>query len=196
MKDLLDALRRTPPRVSQGDYANAVKKSLSRQIPHVDEVLSALLSLSIGRDYVAASSDEFAASVAQADELRLTARQRKILQARLVELLRCESLAVTAKIGALAIESPNLVIDTRIVTELRPVFGEEVGKGPKGSLILHALRIHHLDSRQQHATSGFSFDSGDLAKLRTVLNRAEQKENTLRELLARSGVEYFGLEGE
>ena len=196
VKDLVEALTKTPPRASHDAYTSAVKQSLRRPFPEVDRVLDALISLSIGRDYVAASSAAFAESVAHADGLRLTSRQRQVLKTRLVQFLRCESLAITAKIGTLAIELSNVVIDTRIVTDLRPIFGEEVGKGPRGSLITHTLRIHHLDARQQHVTVGFAFDSDDLAKLRRVLDRAEDKEKRLKELLSRSHVELFELEDE
>jgi len=196
VKDLIDALNKTQPRASHDAFTNAVKQSLAHPIPNVDQVVDALLSLSIGRDYVAASSAEFAESVARANELKLTAQQRRALKARLVQFLRCESLTITAKIGTLAIERANLVIDTRIVSDLRPIFGEEVGKGPRGSLITHVLRIHHLDARQQHVTTGFALDSADLAKLRRVLTRAEEKENRLKELLSRSRVQYFELEEE
>lgn len=194
VKDLIAALNKTQPRASHDAFTSAVKQTLKRQFPDVDQVVDALLSLSIGRDYVGASLEEFAESVTQADKLKLTSRQRQTLKARLVQFLRCESLTITAKIVTLTIERPNLVIDTRIVTDLRPIFGDDVGKGPRGSLVTHTLLIHHLDSRQQHATTGFAFDSDDLAKLRRVLARAEEKETRLKELLSRSHVEYFKVE--
>ncbi len=193
VKDLIQALNKTRPRASIKAFKSAVKQSLTRQFPGLDQLMDTLLSLSIGRDYVAASSEEFAESVAETDELQLTSRQRQALKARLVQFLRCESLTITAKIGALAVERPNLVIDTRIVTDLRPIFGEEIGKGAKGSLITHTLRIHHLDSQQQHVTTGFAFDPRDLGKLRRVLTRAKDKETRLKELLSRSNLAYFDL---
>lgn len=95
------------------------------------------------------------------------------------------SLNVELKIGRLLYEQEHTLQDMRIITELRPVFRDDPGEIPIGTIALHRMRISYFQDGQ---TQQFfvTLDSSDITKLRAQLNRAELKERSLKAALERT----------
>jgi hypothetical protein len=73
-------------------------------------------------------------------------------------------------------------LKVRLVTDIRPVFSDNVAEIPKVSLLIHMLNLTVRDGdSQRHLT--VAMDSSDLQALKSALDRAELKEKTLKKLL-------------
>jgi hypothetical protein len=113
-----------------------------------------------------------------------------ILRDRLVQLLALDSLnVVDAKAKELQLEAEHRFCDTRIVTDLRPVFGGNVVGTPEAMIIVHTLKIGYHDSNdQKHKEMYFALDADDLAALSEALKRAQDKTKALKAKMDSVGI--------
>jgi hypothetical protein len=156
---------------------------------------SHLLSLSIlavGSDF---SVTELSTRVAEQIS-DLDAKAEEVLPKRLASLLSSKDLAALGKAVDLARESNRLLNDARIVSELRPVFGEDMTAEPPGAVILHTLRLNYMEEGERK-TMSLTLNSRDLIQVKRAVERAQIKQNTLSRLLNRADLIEFQLtEGE
>jgi uncharacterized protein (UPF0335 family) len=92
-----------------------------------------------------------------------------------------DSLNLTKKAYNLIHERDNLITDSKIITDLRPVFGGSDNDEIKACSILFNLRISfQKKSKLDKETSVvFALDEKDLKNLKEQINRAEQKAKTI-----------------
>ncbi len=115
-------------------------------------------------------------------------------QRDLEQLLRCDdSLGVTAKVAEVRREYGHVYCSARILTDIRPVFGEDPAQAPLAGAIVHTLRVTY------HETSGHkdfhvALDAADLRELRTLVDRAIKKETSLKGEIAKTGMQYLEVE--
>lgn len=120
---------------------------------------------------------------------------------RLASLLALESLnIITVKAQELQTDSERTFCEAKIITDIRPIFGEKVGDTPTAAIIVHTLRIGFHDSiSSPHASSSahqdiyFALDEEDIGKLRKVLERAEEKARSLKSFLESTKVRFVDL---
>lgn len=89
---------------------------------------------------------------------------------------------VTTKAFDILLGNERNYIDTRIFTDIRPVFTEDPSEEPVGAVLVHNLKIEY---RKENSTQEFfvALDSQDLLKLRKVIDRAIAKESSACSLL-------------
>jgi hypothetical protein len=123
-------------------------------------------------------------------ELRIDDDKTGMVTERLAKLLAIESLnVVETKAQELKAEFEHTFCDSRIFTDLRPVFGGDVAKPPSVMLIVHSLKFGYHDSGEnRHREFHVALDSSDLAALKDVIARAEKKAATLKSQLEGAGV--------
>jgi hypothetical protein len=121
--------------------------------------------------------------------------ERKTLPTRLAALLSAPSFAAFGKAIDIARESDRLLHVSRVITDLRPVFSEEVANEPLGAVIVHTLRLDYFEENDVKTIS-FALNSRDLAQLKRTVERAQAKENTLSGLLKRVELAEFDLSGD
>jgi hypothetical protein len=99
---------------------------------------------------------------------------------QLSAVLNCErSLRVTAKALDVTSQSERVVANSRIITDIRPVFGDTTKSSPGQPLqaiLLHTLRLECRGELQHHH---FMFSSQELLHLKETLDRALEKEKVL-----------------
>lgn len=167
---------RSIPGVSPGDLSN---------------MLDTLLALYHVRHHADVSTDEFVSDVT--DSLKegegptFGKEELPGIKKRLTDFLSLETLSVEAKASVLRYEHERTLHDVRILTDARPVFGEDVSAEPHAAVIFHMLKIEY------HASKGveevyFSLDEHDLEYLKQVIIRAEKKAKSLREALSKSEI--------
>jgi hypothetical protein len=79
-------------------------------------------------------------------------------------------------------DGERLYCDAKILSDIRPVFGDKPTVRPVGAVVTHTLRIgYHLggDHREFHII----LDVQDLEALKVAVDRAQAKDKTLRALL-------------
>jgi hypothetical protein len=107
---------------------------------------------------------------------------------RLTKLLASETVSLTAKAGAVAFESPRHAQGFRVLTDARPIFGQNLADGPKAYAILHTLQITYFEDDGNSRDWFLSVDAEDLGALDEVVARAKAKEVSLRAALKSQGV--------
>ena len=113
-------------------------------------------------------------------------------------LLSCDqSLGVTAKATDIRLQHQNVYCRARILTDIRPVFKQDVAEEPPAGVIIHTLRMTTHQEGDFSASKDFyvALDALDLRELRTLVDRAIRKEETLKSLIARTGMTWLELGG-
>src|SRR5262249_12235531 len=100
----------------------------------------------------------------------------------IASILACElSLGAVAKARDIIYENDRVFVDGRILTDLRPVFRANASDPPLAGVVVHTLRITYCSS-EGHRRFYAVLDLDDLKKLKTVIERAIQKDNTIRKM--------------
>lgn len=114
-------------------------------------------------------------------------------KSRLTYLLKDKHIYYASKGNSLKTEFGNVVINTKIITDVRPVFDIELDGAPKSALIIHNLHIHYQsDEEAYHKDIFLALDSNDLKELKSAIDRATQKENSLKVMLEKAEVINLG----
>jgi len=153
------------------------------------EILDALSVLYHVRAYYDAPLDEFVADLADnmrsADPGFTPGAATVEFMERIKRLLSIEDLAVAAKGDVLTAEHERTLHGLRILTDARPIFGNDVQKPPDAIAIGHMLKLtFHRGGRLEEEF--FALDEDDLRSLKEAVQRAEVKANSLRAALAKS----------
>jgi hypothetical protein len=116
-------------------------------------------------------------------------------KSRLAQFLNLGSLNVVAtKAQELQSDVERAFCDARILTDLRPVFGNEISGGPTAMIIVHTLKLrYHEGAKGELKEMYFGIDSDDIAKLKQVLERAEIKAKSLVSRLQDAGIKSADL---
>jgi hypothetical protein len=116
----------------------------------------------------------------------LTSDEMPAFKKKVKTLLEIEGLSLISKAIGLRSDFPDTFCDAKVLTNLRPVFGPDVKVSPLGAVITHTLKIeYHRNSK--HREFYLSLDHHDLDKLIAALERAKQKNATLKALLNKAG---------
>jgi hypothetical protein len=91
-------------------------------------------------------------------------------------------LLVSAKTSVLAYTQEHLLTNTRIITDVRPVF-DTAGQRILETVIVHTLALHYVNEAQDRTMIALSLDLGDVIELRKQCERAERKAKVVAEAL-------------
>jgi hypothetical protein len=108
----------------------------------------------------------------------------------LTAILNISSVALKAKALSIAADSPRMYTISKILSDLRPVFGDDVSKKPVGAVVLHQLRISFNENHQEREFF-VEMDSRDLRELQQMVVRALQKDAALRQFIQDSNLQLF-----
>lgn len=187
---LRDSPLRTSPMALSGNLSPLVK-SISRD--KVDEISGALFGIQLGFLNSEVSLDAFIADVSAAlskgnkDGRGLAAEHLEKLSDRLGKLMTTPSIAVGAKAQNILFEHERNLIEARIITDFRPVFGDKPTAEPVGGIVIHNLKITYIDNDEEKDFF-VAMDSKDLQKLIDTLKRAQEKDQSLRSLMGKANV--------
>ncbi len=135
--------------------------------------------------------DEFVSDVC--DALReigeLAPADERSFRERLTRVLSIDALSVAAKAVLLQNEHEHDYCSARILTDARPVFGENPADPPAAVIITHTLKLsYHQGAGGRLQEIYLAIGSSDIHELRSVLDRAEKKAESLRAVLEASRV--------
>ncbi len=158
------------------------------------EVFQTLASLYVSMDIANESPETFAGEVihtireSKDPEFHLEEGKWDDFRQYLAEILSLDAtLGVSAKASELKTEYANVFCTARIITDLRPVYGRDVLKGPTSAVVVHEARItYHEDGADATKDFYVVLDSEDIQQLRKLLARAVNKERSLKSV-ARKG---------
>jgi len=103
-------------------------------------------------------------------------RVRKLFR----RLLKIDTLNALTKAIKLQRAGERIFCDSRIITDLRPVFGKKISEGPTSAVITHTLRLgFHRDGDGSHQSFYITLDESDLYSLLDDIHRAIDKAEAL-----------------
>ena len=113
------------------------------------------------------------------------------LKRKLELLLEIRNLKILSKATMIQRDGERLYCDSKILSDIRPIFEDDPSIMPSEAVITHTLKItYHLgrDRQEFHVI----LNSYDLATLHEVIARAQTKEKTLQELMKKAKIENIG----
>lgn len=87
------------------------------------------------------------------------------------------------KARTMTLEHTNLIYDSRIITDIRPIFPDESDNVVQGALITQELRMTYFDSQVKLDEFRITLDQNALEELSKSIQRALNKAGALTELL-------------
>jgi hypothetical protein len=197
---LLGALHDARPSLSVSGLVEQVAPKTGKSAAETTEIVRTLVNLFSVYAASMSTSEQFAASVVQTlvasgkSELKPSGGDWQPFRQRLVGILSLDkSLGVTAKARDARLEYPRAFCECRVWTDLRPIFGASVGECPAGTVAVHTLRITYHESGS-HKDFYVALDKPDLLELKRQLERALQKEESLKGFLSGTAAAFLGAE--
>ena len=106
------------------------------------------------------------------------------LKEKLLSLMQFEDVvSLGFKALLLSMDFDKLYVDSKIITEIRPVFEDNSELGLANSIITHSLKIEYHFSDDTHQKIFITLDSENLQELKQQIVRAEKKEQQLENSL-------------
>ena len=148
------------------------------------EIRRSLISVRLAQDHLGFKGKprEFAREVYESLQQDYPDVEESAFCDRLVRLLQLEAISVASRAASLQQEQEHTFCNARILTDIRPVFGERTDQSPVGAVVLHTLKISYHHSRELKDFY-VALDSDDVRTLQEVLSRAEEKAETLDSVL-------------
>jgi hypothetical protein len=188
---LINAVSEVPSALQLSDVSAAIaaKANLTKARAHgVLRVAMALYEVR-SRLHPEKSIEDFSDEVvdsfdaAGSSDLRSSnTEQRRRAAALLRTLLAQRNIAVTARARSVMQAHEHVFFDSRVLSDLRPVFTTEVSDGPAAAVLIHNLKISYSAG---NVTKDFyvALDSADLEQLKHQLDRATLKARAFREMV-------------
>jgi len=166
---------------------------------NLDKILDAISGLHHARAFAETPLEEFVNDVSEAmssaaqPDLSITGPALDRFKDRLKRFLAIDAIARAAKRNILRYEHERTVHGLRILTDARPIFGNNVEEPPEAIAIIHTLKItyHRSGSLEEEF---FAFDENDLKELKKAVERAELKAKSLRAVLTKSQLKVLSQE--
>ncbi|HEU4463178.1 MAG TPA: hypothetical protein VFR75_11355 [Solirubrobacterales bacterium] len=157
------------------------------------EIIYALLSFNVQLGAWDEPSSAVAAGVAESEDLELGDTDRSNLGAILNELLDAHSLSTAAKAADLISDHEHFYGGIRIITDLRPVFGDDPSAMPEGVTLAATIKIDHYTGGRLDSLY-IAADDEDLRSIRDSVDRALKKSETMRELMKANNLPLYRTE--
>lgn len=137
--------------------------------------------------------NELIEGVRECAEPKVSENEVPSLRDRFQRLLSIETLNIISKAINLQRDGERLYCEAAILSDVRPVFGEDVESKPVAAVITHTLKLTYHEIGGKHREFLVTLDEEDLHKLKSVIERARLKAETLDKLLKDSGIPRLGI---
>lgn len=195
-KQLLDALHEAKPSLFGRNFTSAWIKKAGASKADAHELFHLLSALYASMDIIGEPAEAFASKVcdtiiASKDPALPTKDvDWNEFKAYLAQLLSLDdTLGVSAKATQIRLEHEHVFRTARILTDLRPIFGRDVDKGPTAAVVVHQAKITYRESGQEMTKDFYmALDSDDIVELKKLLERASRKEASLVSVARRGDI--------
>lgn len=188
MDSVVATLSKMPPSLYDGKAAQRLRPAVvgmpSEEVTTLlDAVISLYMAMSNGGRNVSEILGDVIESIneTQQDESPHQVLNEEAFRVRLTRLLSIPAVEVCAKATELQAEYPKILTSARVVTDVRPIFAQDLAANPS-ALIIHNLKIEFLESGKISEVY-FALDASDLDLLIKTLERAKRKQTSLESFL-------------
>ncbi|MBK8221027.1 MAG: hypothetical protein IPK73_08395 [Candidatus Obscuribacter sp.] len=128
--------------------------------------------------------------------LETSEKEWKLLTVRIEAMLEPSlPLSILVRAKNLIEDNPHSFSGSRVITDIRPVFGKSADGAPVAFTIVHSLKIKYAENFEQKEFF-VVMDGKDLDVLQETLNRARVKAESIERTLASTGVRLLNISGE
>ncbi len=190
LQQLLAALRSAPLIPDCEDLAKKIASNVPSVKPDdLTNILEGLSSLYHIREMAGVKPAKFLSDLMS--DIRnikgpgwpITGDSVKVIRESFNNLLNIQPLIIISKAAELQREGDQFYCDSKILSDVRPVFGKEIRR-PEGAVITHTLRLgYHEGLMGVHREFHIVLERDDLESLIYTLERAQAKDKALRDLL-------------
>lgn len=164
----------------------------SLDVDQAAELLEAVFSLLALLPESGEGAEELAQRISESSDLDADDDEtREQVATRLLAMMNIETVRIAGRSLDLMTENARTLHETRIVTEVRPVFGAEVKDGAKAAMVVSELKIEFHDADRTVDAHFYAVDRSDLERLRDVIDRAIDKTDVLKSLIVDAGMPYW-----
>ncbi len=197
MEQLISAIEDVSPKFFAKDFAAEIATKVPDiLLDDITEIVNVLVSLLHSSFQYEIPSDELAHDVVEAmaqtsiQELQLSTAKQDSFRQQLAKFFTIDPLLVVSKAVTVLQSNENSFCSTRIVTDIRRVFGSNPGMAPKAAVIVHSLKLnyHHEGELKDFY---IAMDTDDIKTLRDVLERADLKAESLKSIINNAGITYL-----
>jgi hypothetical protein len=197
----VDELARALASVSIVSSSSDMAARITESVPNVpterlEPIVDALYSMYHVREFSEMNRSSFL------NELTESLREQlkpKIADAELAtvkekfkKLLSIDTLDSLSKAVRLQRDEPRVFCASKIISDIRPVFGDNVKARPVAATITHTLKLsYHEDG--DHKEFYIVLDEVDLSELEKTVKRAKTKADTLSQVLIDSSIPRLGI---
>jgi hypothetical protein len=157
---------------------------------NADALVRAGLSLATQTKYHGWANDDLARAVATSPDLELPAELQDAAAKRVARLISAEAVSTTARALDLQGEHERIFHDARVLTDIRPVFGPDATAPPIGAVINETLKIEYFTAADTKEVF-IALDRDDLIRLKSVVDRAITKAESLQAFLEAADLRYY-----
>jgi hypothetical protein len=184
---LIKALRAASPAADTDEIA----KRIAEQVPsmaaaELEAVLDTLYGLYSIRELSGVDQEtflkDFVEGFQKQPDLAVDGKEVPKLRSKFEKLLNIETFNLLSKAKRLQRDGERLYCDTKIISDIRPVFGAKATVRPIGAVVTHTLKLAY-HQMGEHREFHVVLDGIDLGLLAEVIHRALLKDETLRSLL-------------
>ena len=198
--ELRDALEAVTLTSLYDDLAEKVAPSVDTIArTDIDEIVETLSQLSEIVTGASVSLDHFGADVYEAMEdsddytLNLSKSDQTQFKNRLKSLLSTKSINLLGRARLVFIEHEHYLCNARILTDIRPIFGERVEEKPISATIVHTLKLSYHDAKDIREFF-VALDGDGLDRLSDLIDRAKQKAASLKStMIVGSSTDYLDM---
>jgi len=189
----LKYLRSIPPQIKHDSIFNGADQKIPDVGEHSETIKSAAFSLLLSKVRGHLPVQDFVSELVKAVATRSgfeDERARNALRDRAADILSIKSLDLIARAHDVLTVHACAYASSRILSDVRPVFGDDVDSAPLGAVLVHMLSIHYLNLDELN-TFVVALDEKDVEELLEVLQRAKRKSKTLKDELLKTDVAYI-----
>lgn len=118
-----------------------------------------------------------------------------ILRVRLNQMLKIPTLSVMAKAANVTYDNEKSYISSRVISEIRPVFGLE-DDSINGVVLTHTLKLEYEEGYGERNVLYVALDSKDLEELIAKLEREKNKSSKIQGLLEKGSINLIEIENK
>ncbi|GAA3809359.1 hypothetical protein ACFS5L_29860 [Streptomyces phyllanthi] len=178
----------------------AVKKQLSNIEGVTPDNASNLVDGLIGLNTVMLSHgweiNDILERIGESRQLDLPDEQKPQLIKRLGSYLETPAIQEVARAADLAGERENFFHTVRVLTDVRPVFGDDPSEKPRAVVVNQTLKLQYFNDRSETRNIFIALNEEDLEDLRDAAIRALSEARNVKSLMDSSGLQIIQTEGE
>lgn len=183
IQSLANIIDKLPLGISVQDFEKEIKAQgiLPDSNPSFSALIYNLGSILLDNEENAAEiSEDLVSGFVQSTRREFSSQEEDRLKNYLsIILSHSDRLKKITKINRILSETPLSYNGSRIMTDIRLVFEEDMDANHKSGLIIHQLKIEYLENYKSKSLF-FTMKANDLEQLAEVINRALQKESIIK----------------